>query len=83
MVHIGRQSGYTNTTHTAQIVNRVRLYRRRHGVLPSALYFVLALASEGYRAALGVEQSQHAVSALLRPSRRPAALGCGDTLIPR
>ena len=83
VVHIGQQSGYTNATHTAQIVNRVRLYRRRHGVLPSALYYVLALGSEGYRAVLGVERCRSAVFALLHPSRRPPELGCGDRLIPR
>jgi GT2 family glycosyltransferase len=81
-VHVGKQSGYNNTTHAMQIINRVRLYRRRHGVVPSFGYFVLALASEGYRAILGVEQSRHALLALLVPSRRPTELNCSNSLLP-
>jgi N-acetylglucosaminyl-diphospho-decaprenol L-rhamnosyltransferase len=80
--HIGRQSGYNNEIHTMQIVNRVRLYRRRHGRAASYGYLLLAIGSEGYRAALGVEQSRHAVRALLDPARRPAPLACGNGLLP-
>jgi N-acetylglucosaminyl-diphospho-decaprenol L-rhamnosyltransferase len=82
-VHIGKQSGYNTKTHTMQIVNRVRLYRRRHGTVASFGYFTLALISEGYRAVLGVEQSRHAVVALLVPSRRPPELNCSTSFLPR
>jgi GT2 family glycosyltransferase len=80
--HIGRQSGYSNETHTMQIVNRVRLYGRRHGRAASYAYLLLAVGSEGYRALLGVEQSRHAVRALLDPARRPAQLGSGSGVLP-
>jgi N-acetylglucosaminyl-diphospho-decaprenol L-rhamnosyltransferase len=82
-VHIGRQSGVNSSIHSMQIVNRVRLYRRRHGVLTSLMYLVLAVGSEGYRAVLGVEQSRVAVRALLVPSTRPAVLNCSTRLLPR
>jgi GT2 family glycosyltransferase len=82
-IHIGQQSGYNPTTHAMQILNRVRFYRRRHGVLASLAYFVLALASEGYRAVLAVEQSRRAVVALLVPNRRPPELNCSSTFLPR
>ena len=45
-------------------------------------YLLLAIGSEGYRAALGVEQSRHAVRALLDPARRPAPLACGNGWLP-
>ena len=82
-IHIGRQSGYSNATHCMQIINRVRLYRRRHGVAVSYVYLSCsALGSEGYRAALGVTQSRHAFKALLHPASRPVELGAGTGLLP-
>ncbi len=47
--------------------NRVRLYRRRHGRLASAGFFVAVLLREGSRAAMGRRPSRAAVRALLRP----------------
>ncbi|MCL3817853.1 glycosyltransferase family 2 protein [Aeromicrobium wangtongii] len=82
-VHIGAQSGQSDTIHTMQILNRVRLYRRRNGVLPSSGYFVATVLSELSWVARGHRQSRAAVAALLRPHRRPAQLMCADSLIPR
>src|ERR1019366_9102424 len=82
-VHIGGQSGQNDVTHAMQIVNRVRLYRRRNGVLASWCYFWLAIASEMTWVARGHPQSRFAIAALLRPSLRPAELGCSDRLLPR
>jgi GT2 family glycosyltransferase len=82
--HIGGQSGQSPTTHAMQIVNRVRLYRRRHGVLASSVYFALTLVSEltwTFRG--GGSASREAVLALLFPGRRPGQLGCSISLIPR
>jgi len=76
-VHIGGQSGRSEATHAMQIVNRVRLYRRRHRAPAAWCYFWLAVASELYKAARGGAASRYAVTALLRPSRRPQELGCG------
>jgi len=83
VVHMGGGSGRNDTTHAMQIVNRVRLYRRRNGVLASWCYFWLAIASEMTWVARGHPQSRFAIAALLRPSLRPAELGCSDRLLPR
>jgi GT2 family glycosyltransferase len=82
-VHIGGQSGRSEATHAMQIVNRVRLYRRRHHALTSWCYFGLAVASELSHVARGSRSSRFAVAALLSPSRRPPELGCGQQRMPR
>jgi GT2 family glycosyltransferase len=81
-VHLGGGSGRTDATHVMQIVNRVRLYRRRQGRAATAVYWALTVLSELSWAARGHRQSRAAIAALLRPSRRPAELGCSDRLIP-
>ena len=81
-VHIGGQSGRNHTTHAMQIVNRVRLYRRRHGALASWCYYWLLAANEMSRLARGNRTSWSGVMALLRPARRPAELGCSDRRMP-
>lgn len=82
-VHIGGQSGQSTRTHVMQIVNRVRLYRRRHGSAPSSLYLALAVLSELSWIVRGNPASAEAVRALLSPRRRPGELGCSDRLLPR
>jgi len=81
-VHIGGQSGRNRRTHVMQIVNRVRLYRRRHGAATSWCYYGLTAASELCWLLRGQRQSWAAIVALLRPSERPAELACGDRLMP-
>lgn len=81
-VHTGGASGQNDKTHAMQIVNRVRLYRRRNGVLASWCYFWLTIASELTWVARGHPQSRFAITALLRPSLRPGELGCSDRLLP-
>jgi len=81
-VHIGGQSGRDRRTHAMQIVNRMRLYRRRHGALASWCYYWLVIASELSWLARGHRQSGSAIAAMLWPSRRPRALGCCDRLMP-
>lgn len=81
--HIGGQSGRNDTTHTMQIVNRVRLYRRRHRSLASWCYYALTVASELSRIPRGHAESRAAVLALLKPTRRPPVLRCSDRLVPR
>jgi N-acetylglucosaminyl-diphospho-decaprenol L-rhamnosyltransferase len=83
VVHIGGQSGRNHRTHTMQIVNRVRLYRRRNGVLASWCYYWLTVVSEISWVIRGHSQSRTAIAALLRPARRPAELGCSDRMMPR
>jgi len=82
-VHIGGQSGRSHRTHAMQIVNRVRLYRRRHGALASWVYYWLVVANQMSRVPRGRRESWHAVVALLRPRRRPAELGCSGGRMPR
>lgn len=81
--HAGRESGYNKEIHAMQIVNRIRFYRRRHGVVCSTLYWLLAICSEGYRALLGSRIHQHSVLTLVRPSSRPPEIGCSHQLLPR
>ena len=80
--HIGGGSGRDHRTHAMQVVNRVRLYRRRHGPLVSWCYLCLNVASELSWVLRGHPYSRQAVAALLRPSRRPAQLRCGNRLMP-
>lgn len=82
-VHIGGQSGRSHATYAMQVLNRVRLYRRRHGAFASWLYYLLILANELSRAPRGHRESWAAATALLRPARRPSELGCSDRLMPR
>ena len=82
-VHIGGGSGRSDITHTMQVVNRVRLYRRRNRAPASWLYYGVIIAGELSHAVRGRRQSRFAVAALLRPSLRPAELGCSDRLLPR
>lgn len=82
-VHVGGQSGQTDLTHSMQILNRVRLYRRRHRWLPSALYYTATIASEASWLLRGHQQSRAAIRCLIRRHVRPPQLNCSDSLIPR
>ena len=81
-VHIGAQSGQSDRIHAMQIVNRVRLFRRRHGRPASVLYLLLAVTREASWVVRGSKRSSTAIKALLVPASRPAELGCSDRLIP-
>lgn len=81
--HIGGGSGQSGATHAMQIVNRVRLYARRHGRGRAVPYYALVLASELSWMVRGETKSRASIRALLRPSTRSPALGCSDSLIPR
>jgi N-acetylglucosaminyl-diphospho-decaprenol L-rhamnosyltransferase len=81
--HIGGQSGQSAATHTMQVINRVRLYRRRHGLLASWGYYLVSLLNETSRIPRsGRRRSLTAVRALMQPGRRPVELGCSDRLLP-
>jgi N-acetylglucosaminyl-diphospho-decaprenol L-rhamnosyltransferase len=81
--HIGGQSGRSQRTHAMQVINRVRLYRRRHGPIASWCYYWLILANQLTRIPRGQRESRLAVAALLTPARRPGELGCSDRRMPR
>lgn len=76
-------SGRNATLYAMQIVNRVRLYRRRTGPLRGAAFFALAVLREASRVARGDAQARVATAALLRPRRRPPQLGAAGHLVPR
>ncbi len=81
--HIGAQSGQSAATHTMQVINRVRLYSRRHTALASWVYYLISLLNETSRIPRsGRGRSVQAVRALVSPTRRPAELGCSDSLLP-
>lgn len=82
-MHIGGQSGQSCRIHSMQILNRVRLYRRRHNAAASVLYYFLTVMSELSWVFRGHKQSLMAIRDLLRPSKRPAELNIGDRFIPR
>ena len=46
VMHVGGGSGRNDRTHTMQIINRVRLYARRHGRVLGAGYWLATIASE-------------------------------------
>lgn len=83
IMHIGGGSGESATTHTMKMVNRVRLYARRHGVVASSCYLAIAALTELRRGLLGHTASWTALRALLSPRHRPIELGAGGSLIPR
>lgn len=82
-MHVGGGSGENATTHTIQMLNRVRLYRRRTGALRAWLYFAMTIVVEFRRAVLGERQSWTTVRALLRPSTRPPQMGASTGFLPR
>ena len=82
-VHVGGGSGQNDLTHTLQIVNRVRLYSRRHAAPAAWAYYVLTLLAEATWVARGHSQSRASIRALLHPSARPAQLGLPRSLLPR
>lgn len=82
VVHIGGQSGQSTKTHVMQVVNRVRLYRRRHGTIASTAYLLLVALREARLSGRG-QRHRVAVAALFRPSLRPSELGCSDRLLPK
>lgn len=80
--HVGGASGQSATTHSIQVVNRVRLYGRRHSRAASYAYLFLSVATEVSWWLRGNPHSRTAVVALLRPSTRPPQLRAARSLIP-
>lgn len=83
VMHIGGQSGVSQATNAMKALNRVRLYRRRHGLVSSWCYYWLTVLSESSWLLRGARLSDSSVGALLRPSRRPEQLGCSRRLMPQ
>ena len=81
-LHIGGQSGTSARTYSMQILNRVRLYARRHGPVAAWAFYVMAVVRESAHAARGRPDARAALQSLLVPASRPAELGCSRRLLP-
>lgn len=68
-VHLEGDSGTSPGLWRLLVLNRVRLYRRRHGRLLAAGFWAAVLLREAVRAALGRPTNRAAVRALLSPAR--------------
>ena len=68
--HIGGESGTNAMLASLIAINRVALFRRRHGRAAGAAFFLSVLTGEGLRAIAGRRPSRAAFAALIRPSRR-------------
>ena len=82
VVHIGGGSGRSGKTFAMQAINRVRLYGRRHNSVATWCFYGLILTRELRLAGRGYQERKFAAAALLRPSLRPAELGCSPRLLP-
>lgn len=83
VIHYGGGSGRSGKTFAMQEVNRVRLYRRRHGTIASLVFLLVSAARNVFRMLKGNRAEYSvALAALLCPSRRPAELGASDRLLP-
>lgn len=68
-VHLGGDSRVSPRLWTLLTLNRVRLYRLRHGAAATAAFRAAVLLREASRATLGREASRAAAAALLTPGR--------------
>ena len=73
-VHLGGESESSPRLWSMLAVNRVRLYRRRHGPAATAVFAGAVLLGEAIRSANGAPRHRAALRALVRPSKRLAEL---------
>lgn len=74
-VHLGGDSQVSPRLWTLLTLNRVRLYRQRHGALATAAFRTAVLLRETSRAALGRPAGKAAAAALARPGALRATPG--------
>jgi GT2 family glycosyltransferase len=67
VVHLEGDSRISASLYTLLTLNRVRLHRRRHGILPAATYWGALMLQELSRAAMGRAPNRAAVKALVSP----------------
>jgi GT2 family glycosyltransferase len=70
--HIGGESNTNPTLYALMLVNKVVLFRRRHGIAASLAYRSATVLGVALRAAAGRRTDRAALVALLRPSHRAA-----------
>jgi N-acetylglucosaminyl-diphospho-decaprenol L-rhamnosyltransferase len=68
--HIGGASNTDPALAALLVVNKVRLFRRRHGRPATAAYYLSVLFGQAVRAAGGARTARASLVALMRPSRR-------------
>jgi N-acetylglucosaminyl-diphospho-decaprenol L-rhamnosyltransferase len=68
-VHIGGDAQVNPDLAALTVVNKVRLFRRRHNALTSSAYYVATLGGEAVRALAGRRISRAAVASLVRGRR--------------
>ena len=73
-VHVGGGSGRSPELYAMQVLNRIRLYRRRHSLAASVLLWTLAFGRELAHALSGNPESRRALAALCSRGRKPTLL---------
>lgn len=81
-VHSAGGSGRSGRTEAMQALNHVRLFRRRHGLIASWIFYVLAVIAELSRLLRRRPNSSPTLRALISPRRRPPELGLTNGLLP-
>lgn len=81
-VHLEGEGRYHPQLWTMMTLNRLRLYRRRHGAVPAGAMWVALVLREARRAALGHDTSRAALSALFTPRRLRTPPSAADLLPP-
>lgn len=81
-VHIGGQSGRSSRTRAMQALNRVRLYRRRHGLVGGWAYLLLTIAGELSRILRGDREGVPVLLSLVLPAHRPPELNLRPGYVP-
>jgi GT2 family glycosyltransferase len=71
--HIGGESRTNPALAALSVVNKVRLFRRRHNAVTSSAYYVAVVLGQAVRALAGRSTARASVVALLRPSHAPIA----------
>ena len=83
VVHHEGGSGRSDATHQMLILNKVRLYARRHGRVASWAYWVATVLSEASWVLRGHPESRAAIRALMRPVERPPELRMDTGILPK
>jgi N-acetylglucosaminyl-diphospho-decaprenol L-rhamnosyltransferase len=83
VVHHEGGSGRSDATHQMLILNKVRLYARRHGRIAAWAYWVATILSEATWVLRGHPESRAAIRALMRPAERPPELRMDKGIFPQ
>jgi N-acetylglucosaminyl-diphospho-decaprenol L-rhamnosyltransferase len=83
VIHRGGRGGVNPRLRAMMIVNDVREYSRRNGVIASWCFYAGTFLREFSRALAGRAASRAAAVALLSPRRRPPEINASRSLLPR